>query len=108
QPAYRQRLAAVGTDLDRYLVGGAADATRAHLDRRADIAERVVEDTDRVLAAAPLDAVEGAVDDVLGDRFLALEHQAVHEFRHDDVAEFRVRQDFSLLGGTAARHRFPP
>src|SRR5665213_353460 len=32
QPADRQRLAAVGANLDRHLIGGAADAARAHLD----------------------------------------------------------------------------
>src|SRR6185295_4755250 len=68
QPADRKSLAAVGAHLDRDLVGGAADSAGAHLDCRADIAERVVEDPDRILAAALGDAVERAVDDALSDR----------------------------------------
>ena len=48
---------------------------------------RVMEDADRILAATPLDAFERAIDDPLGDRFLALIHQAVHKLGQDDVAD---------------------
>ena len=61
------------------------------------IAQRVVEHPDRVLPGALLDAVEGAVDDAFGDRLLAVEHEAVHELGEDDVAEFRIGQDFALV-----------
>src|SRR5438309_11561026 len=74
QPADRQRLAAIGTHLDGNLVSRAADASRADLDGGTDVAQRVVEDAQRVLAAALGDAVEGAVDDGFGSRLLALVH----------------------------------
>src|SRR6185437_13208985 len=107
-PADGEGLAAIGAHLDRDLVGGAADAARAHLDGRADIAERVVEHPQRVLARALGDAVERAIDDTLGDRLLALVHQAIHELAHDHVAEFRIRQHFPFDRGATARHDLPP
>ena len=48
QPADRQRLAALRANLDRNLVGGAADAARADFDRRRDVVERLLEDLQRI------------------------------------------------------------
>src|SRR5258708_9311253 len=104
QPADRQRLAAIGTDLDGNLIGRAADAPRANLDSGADIRQRLVKDPQRILSAAPGDAIEGAVDDGLGSRLLALVHQAIDELGDDVIAELGVRQDFALNGGTTTRH----
>src|SRR5215469_18558960 len=73
-PADAERLPAHRAHLDWNLIGGAADAARAHLDRRHDIVEGLLEDGDRVLLGLALDDVERAVDDVLGDRLLVLAH----------------------------------
>src|SRR5260221_3249885 len=104
QPADRQRLAAIGTHLDGNLVGRAADAPRADLDGGANIGQRLVEDAQRILPAALGDAVEGAVDDGLGSRLLALVHQAIDELGDDVIAELGVRQDFARYSGTTTRH----
>src|SRR6185437_1977960 len=104
QPADCQRLAAIGTHLDGHLVGRAADAPRANLDGRADIRQRLVEDAQRILAAALGDAVEGAVHDGLGSSLLALIHQAIDELGDDMIAELGIRQDFALYSGTTTRH----
>src|SRR5690554_2667011 len=48
QPAHRQRHAAGGAHLDRDLVGRAADAAGLHLDRRRDVAQRLLDDFQRV------------------------------------------------------------
>src|SRR5258707_2021769 len=104
QPAYGQRLTAVGAHLDGNLVGRTADAPRANLDGGADIGQRLVENAQRILAAALGNAVEGAVDDRLGGRLLALIHHAVDELCDDVIAELGVRQDFTLVSGTATRH----
>ena len=48
--------------------------------------------------------VEGAVDDRLGDRLLALVHDGIHEFRENDVAILGVRNDLALFGAMAAGH----
>src|SRR3989344_4723820 len=105
QPADGQGAATVGTDLDRHLVGGAADATRPDLDRRGDVVERGVEGLDRGLLILLVgEDVEGAVDDVLGDGLLALVHHVIHELGDDEVAELGIRQDFTLLGAVTTRH----
>src|SRR5690349_24153322 len=44
QPADSERLTALRADVDRHLVGGAADAAGANLDMRRDIVERLLED----------------------------------------------------------------
>src|SRR6266568_790082 len=104
EPAYSQCLAPVSPHFDRNLVGGATDPARAHFDSGAHIAERVVEDAQGILAAALGDPVESAIDDPLGDRFLALVHQAIHKFGQDAVAEFGVRQDLAFDRSATARH----
>src|SRR5579859_4199992 len=62
-PAHRERVAAVRTDLDRYLVGRAADAPRLDLDERGRVAETRLEDLDRRPADRLLGLDERAVDD---------------------------------------------
>src|SRR5208337_3070884 len=85
-PADRQRLAAVRAHFDGHLVGRSADAAGADLHGRRNILERLLEHRERIGLGLRLDAVEGAVDDLLGDRLLALVHDGVHELRDDDVA----------------------
>src|SRR3712207_1334281 len=57
-PADRKSLTALGTNLDRHLVGGTADSAGADLDRRGDVVEGLLEDLERVRLGAALDAVE--------------------------------------------------
>src|SRR6185312_5689806 len=106
EPADGQRLLAIGTHRDRHLVGGATDAARAYLHRRADVVERGVERGDRILAALLLHDVEGPVDDRFGGRLLAVFHERVHEFGDDDVAKLGVGDDFALFGGVTTGHGF--
>src|SRR3954453_23717190 len=63
EPAQRQRGAAVGLDLDRDLVGRAADAAGLDLDGRLHVVERALERDDGVGAGLLTSALEGAVDD---------------------------------------------
>src|SRR6185436_11825806 len=74
------------------------------LEMRAHIIERVVEDADRIRPGLAVDLLEGAVDDVLSNGFLAVMHQRVHELRDDDIAEFRVWQNLAFLAGVATGH----
>src|SRR4028118_1788925 len=60
------------------------------------VGERVVEDLERIALGARLDRVEGAVDDALGDRLLAVEHDRVHEFRQRGVPELGMGRAFAL------------
>jgi hypothetical protein len=84
QPADGQRLGALGADLDRHLVGRAADAAAERTSMlRLHIVQRIVEQLHRIGLGLGLDRVERAVDDALGDGLLAVEHEVVHELRQD-------------------------
>src|SRR5262245_33056897 len=107
-PADGERLTALRANLDRNLVGGAADAAGADFDSGLHILQRLVEGGDRILLELGLDVVEGAVDDTLGDRLLATLHQRVHELREHDIAELGVRQDFTLFSCATTGHLLPP
>src|SRR5690606_1473784 len=103
QPAHRQRHAAGRADLDRDLVGGAADAARLHLDRGRDVAQGLLDDLERVRVLLA-DDVHGAVDDLLGDRLLAAVHHHVDEARDGLAAVLRVGQHRALRGVSFTRH----
>jgi hypothetical protein len=68
-----------GLDLDRHLVGRATDAAGLDLERRLDVVERALEGLRRVGAGLLAAALEGAVDDALGGRLLAVEEDLVDE-----------------------------
>src|SRR5207245_11372266 len=103
-----ERLRALRTDLDRHLVGRAADAARADLDARLHVVQRVVEDADRFTLQASLDAFEGTVNDAFGDGLLAVEHDRIHEFGEDDIPELRIGKNFALLWAATTRHWMIP
>src|SRR6266550_2080660 len=63
-----------------------------------------MKDVKRILLGLALNRVERAVDDALGNGFLALIHQAVHELREHQVAIFGVGRDFAFLCTVAAGH----
>src|SRR2546422_5927983 len=65
-PAPGQRRAAVRPDLDRHLVGGAADPAGLDLQNRGGVLQGGREDLDRGLLRHLPDAVKRAVDDPLG------------------------------------------
>ena len=60
QPADRERAGAAGGNLDRHLVGGAADAAGADLEHRGQLFDRRLERLDRVLAGALADDREAS------------------------------------------------
>src|ERR1700729_3571461 len=55
QPTHRQGHATLGPNLDRNLVGGAADPTALDLELRLHVVERLAEDLERVLLEAIAD-----------------------------------------------------
>src|SRR5688572_26717055 len=71
EPAHRERAAPVGADLDRDLVGRAADPSGLHLDERRRVLQRGLEDLDTRLAGRRFGARDRVVDDALGLRLLA-------------------------------------
>src|SRR3954465_15164544 len=71
QPAQTESGLPRGTDLDRHLVGRATDTAAADLEGRLDVVHRALQGDDRVGAALLAAALEGAVDDALGELALA-------------------------------------
>ncbi len=104
QPADRERLGALRTNLDRNLVGRTADAAAADLDARLHVGKRIVEHLDRIALGARFDHVESGIDDAFGDGLLAVQHDRIHELGENDITELRVRQDLALLGATTTGH----
>jgi len=95
-------------DFHRHLVGGAADTARLDLNRRGDVAQRLLKDLNRVFLAAGLDEGQRIVQDALGHALLAAMHDAVDEHGHFDVAVANVRGDFSLGGAIPSGHALLP
>jgi hypothetical protein len=64
-----------------------------------------MEDLKRILAGAVLDDLEGAVDDALCSRLLAVLHDDVHELGHLPIAILGVGHDWTLGNFSATGHR---
>src|SRR5690349_11147859 len=105
EPAQRERRGAVRLDLDRDLVGRTADAAGLDLEGRLDVVERALERLDRVGAGLLAAALEGAIDDGLGDRLLAVEEDLVDQRGHQGGLVDRVDDERPLRSGSLARHQ---
>ena len=80
-PAHRHRGASVGRNLDRHLVGGAADTARFHFERRLCIFERLLKGLHGIFRFHLFGKfVQGIVDDAAGSRFFAGNHHFVDKF----------------------------
>src|SRR3954462_2907491 len=104
EPAQAEGGAPRGTDLDRYLVGRDTDAAAADLEGRLDVVQRALERDDRVGVALGAAAFEGAVDDRLGDRALAVDEHLVDQLRHERRLVHRVGDERTAGSGTLAGH----
>src|SRR5918997_1061561 len=104
QPAQAERGAARGADLDRDLVGRTTDAAAADLEGRLDVVQRTLERDHRVGVGLGAAALEGAVDDRLGDRALAVDEHLVDQLGHQRRLVHRVGDQRAARCGALARH----
>src|SRR5205085_9769894 len=82
-----------------------ADALGTDLDHRHDVLHRAGEDVGRVLVRQALgDQVHRVVEHALGDRLLAVSHQAVDELADELRAEPGVGLEHLPAGGELAGH----
>jgi hypothetical protein len=93
-----------GRDLDRDLVGGAADATRAHLERGRQDLDRLLERLDRLLAGPLGDDRERVIDNPLSGGLLTVDHHLVDDLGDDARAVDRIGRDPANLCCCTARH----
>src|SRR5438132_2541243 len=105
QPAAGERKPALGADLDRDLVGGAADPPRLDLEQWRRVAQGRVENLQRLLLRLLGGAGQRVVDDLLGRGPLAAAHDDVHELGDRLRLVNRVGRDDTLDGTVAARHQ---
>jgi hypothetical protein len=106
QPAERERVRAVRLHLDGHLVGAAADAARADLERGTHVVERLLEHGHGVLAGLLRDVLESTVDDALGETLLAVQQDLVDELADDGRAVDGIGDDGALGSGTFTGHYF--
>ena len=106
EPAHGQCGLAPRFDLDRHLVGGAADATGLDLNGGLDVVEGPLQGLDGVLAGLGAGALEGVVDDGLGHGLLAVEQDLADELAHQRGAVDRIDHDGALGRWSLARHYF--
>src|SRR5579884_1812044 len=81
-PPPGQRQAAIGTDLDRHLVGGAAHPPRLDLEHRGGVPQRLLEHLERLSPGHPPRTAQRLIGNALGERFLPVAHDDVDELRH--------------------------
>src|SRR5207245_2228107 len=90
--------------LDWHLVGGAADAAGLHLEDRGKRLDPGLELLDRVLAGPLGQDGHRVVDDLLGDRLLAVAHHLVDQLLNQAIPVDRIWLDRPNLSCCAARH----
>src|SRR5919202_2771506 len=96
QPADRQGEAPVALDRHRDLVGRAADALRLDLDHRRGVADRLLEDVERLAPGPRVDQLQRAVEDALGRALLAALHDLVDQLGDQHALVAWVGQQLSL------------
>src|SRR5436305_9443750 len=107
EPAHREGAGAPLRHLDRHLVVRAADAAAANLEHGRDRLDGLLEHLDRRAAGLRPDRLERLVDDLLGDRLLAVEHDLVDHLRDELRVVDGVGADLANLDLGAARHYEP-
>src|SRR5258708_11835474 len=105
QPAHRQRELALAADLDRHLIGRAADAPWLHLEHRRRGTQRLLEDLDRAALGTLLHELERVVDNALGDTALAVPHEAAHQTGDVPIVVLWVRQHDAMRDRSSSRHK---
>jgi len=76
---------ALGADFDGHLIGGTTDAARTHFEVGFDVVQRFMENLNRGFLQLVFNAVKGVVDDALGNGFLPIDHEVVHELGQDHI-----------------------
>ena len=104
EPAQAESLTALGTDLDRHLVGGAAHAAGLDFQAGHDVVHGLGESLKGILPGLVFDYIERIVHDLLCDALLAVQHDAVDELGHQHAVIHRIRQDLSLGNVTSSGH----
>ena len=104
QPTQTEGLAAFGANLQRNLIGRAADTAGLDLQGRHDIFHSLLESFQTVFAGLLLDDLECFIDNSLCDALFTVEHHTVDELGNQSGFVDRIRKDLSLGNITSSGH----
>ena len=96
EPAQAEGLTALGTDLDRYLIGGTADTASLDLENGHNVIHGLLENLEGFAAGLIADDVECTVACLLGSAALAVEHNLIDELGYELAAVNRIIKNFPL------------
>ncbi|MNF50161.1 hypothetical protein D3C84_314510 [compost metagenome] len=108
QPTHGKSITAGRTNFDRNLVSSTAYAARLHFDQRSDGVESFLEDFQGIAVLALFNLLQGAINDTLGNGFLAALHHVVHELGQDLATVFWIVKHFALGCYTTSWHLISP
>ena len=106
-PAQRQGLTALGTDLDRHLVGGAAHTAGLYFQLGRHVVQRSLENFGGFLAGLFLHRLKSRIADVLRNTALAVFHNLIDELGDHRGPIDRIRQHLPLGDKSATGHVIP-
>jgi len=87
------------------LIVGTTDTPRLHLNGRTHVLQGVDKYLYRIAAAFLRDMFKSAIDNALGNRFLAARHDYVHELGNFLIVKFRIRQRLALRHFSTSWHK---
>ena len=105
QPADRERLSSLRSDLDGNLIVRAADAARLDFDHRHDVVDRLIENIDRGLSDFGGHRLERVVYDRLSGSFLAVHHHLIDDLRDNLRMIDGIGQYVPLGNASSSWHR---
>ena len=104
EPAQAKGLAALRADLDRHLIGGAANAASLNFKHGHDVRHRLLKNFHRIAAGFFLDDLKRTVASLLCSAALAIEHNLVDELGYDLATIHGVVKHFALGDKSTSRH----
>lgn len=96
QPAHCQGVTTGRTNFDRNLVSSTAYTARLHFDQRSDGVESFLEEFQGIAVLAFFNLFQRAINDTLGNGFLAAFHHVVHELGQNLASVFWIVKHFAL------------
>src|SRR5699024_812556 len=103
KPAQSKGGCATGTNLDRHLIRGTTNATRAHFKARTHLVKCLLQNCYRVVAALLTNALQRTVNDALGHGLFAADEHLVYELSDDRRVVDRVNDEGTLRSWALTR-----
>ena len=106
-PAQGQGLTALGTDFNRYLIGGTAYTAGFDFQLRGNVVQGFLENVGGGLAGFGGNRLKSLIADVLRNSALSVQHNLINKLCNNRGPVNRIRKYFTFRYKTATGHRFP-